>query len=361
MEMFWRRQKGGAGTSSLQQAALDEIARTWILDGSDSTPRDDGFDWLPGSHAVRVRVQQNHPAGLNRHRITVATDFLRAVPLREKTIVSTAGEIASAICPTFANVLPTRESVEQHLDGPPAEVQFFSSAYVDEHTASWIPGFLAHLSILQPSLAEHWAETMQENLGGVLAFANGTRNAHPSDILAVDQLIKNAGSQPSRWAGSEEFEDAAEGLAGNLMYFATADDNSLTLETSYGSDSALVRFMTDLSQPLLGNGLLVLMHIRSSQTYEQTCRQAARLNYLESAQWTDFPQLGCWHASKPYGNETAVLEHSSFIPNLYFRKGLVQNYVWWSISRAQWARTILKPDEQNLTMREILEARYGIK
>jgi hypothetical protein len=100
------------------------------------------------------------------------------------------------------------------------------------------------------------------------------------------------------------------------------------------------------------------MQVRSSETYAQLCHQAARLNYFESVQWTDFPQLGCWHSFRLSESE-AVLAHSAFVPNQFFGEGLVENYARWSLARAQWMRTILKPDEPNLTMREILKARLG--
>jgi hypothetical protein len=119
--------------------------------------------------------------------------------------------------------------------------------------------------------------------------------------------------------------------------FGMADPKGMSLETPFGSDTALISFNTEDAFPTLGHGLHVRTMIRTSATPEQICANARLLNYLEAADWTDFPQLGCWHF-QPLSDEQRLLAHSCFIPNMFFGDGLVTNYGLWAIARALWAR-----------------------
>ena len=199
---------------------------------------------------------------------------------------------------------------------------------------------------------------MRAELGGATGFAEGKRNPAPSEVILLDHLIRASGSTQSRWIGSAEFEEFADVHAKNDMCFGFAEASGLTLETPFGSDSALILFKTDAPYPPLGSGLAVDTRIRFPGAYEEVCDAAAWLNYLESVQWTDFPQLGRWHPER-VAEDLTLLVHSSFVPNEYFAPGLVTNYGLWAIARAQWAHAPSCRTSGILTMREILRARLS--
>jgi hypothetical protein len=171
-------------------------------------------------------------------------------------------------------------------------------------------------------------------------------------------MLSGNGAGMSDWIGSPEFEDFAERYARNDACFGMADRAGMSLETPFGSDTVLISFNTEDTFPSLGKGLHVRTMIRSTDTRARICANAARLNYLEATQWTDFPQLGCWHYHQ-LSDDQRLLAHSCFIPNYFFRDGLITNYGLWAIARALWAREILLPDVRSKTMVEILEARLG--
>lgn len=357
---FFRRRPastavGGGQTPAIRELAFREIKRTWSAEDSDITELENGFDWLPGSHKVHVRILPEEGGDdPSRHRLWVTTDFLRSVPLEgEKSL--NVGTVAHTICPTFA---PVRWMPSGASTGP-VGLNFFSSAYVNESTAGWLSGFLARMSMLQPLQAERLAEDFSKIFGAEApAFATGAKRQTDNMVFQVDDILRSHDAGMSNWIGSPEFEEFAERYARNDNCFGVADEGGMSLETPFGSDSVLVRFETEGAFPAFGHGLHVRTMIRLAETRERICINATTLNYLESSQWTDFPQLGCWHFQE-LPDEQRFLAHSCFIPNMFFRDGLVTNYGLWAIARALWARTVVLPDVKNKTMREILEARMG--
>jgi hypothetical protein len=343
--------------AAVRDLVLNQIKRAWSVEDADVAQCPDGFDWLPGSHLVKVRVQENDQF---RSRITIATDFAHSVPVHKKTFVQGVVEMAYMICPSFSAVYPPGNIA---ADGAP-RLNFFASAYVDEGTASWLPAFLARLSILQPVVAERFSDDIEELLaGGTPAYASGAKRPADAPQFQVGAMMAREGREPNRWTNSPEFKEFAEIYAKNDMCFGLFDKGAMRLETPFGSDSAHVFFRTHQGQPMFGNGLVVETRIQLPDSIDKIDEQAAQLNYLEATRWTDFPQLGRWHPlvlDEKYLKGT-YLAHTCFVPNMFFVEGLVTNYGLWAVARAQWARTILMPNARTLTMHEILENRFSTR
>ncbi len=349
----------------VKDIALRAIAQTWSVKKSEMAETESGFDWLPGSHTVHVHISPDNreatgkSIGPGRFRIWITTDYLRSVPIENEKFVRLVGTMSKSFCPTYSLVYPPLECWKQYYDGKPADMRFFSSAYVYEDTAGWIPNFLAQMAVLQPINAERQSATPELFGGGEPAFANGKKNPTVSETLSLAETIfVPEGKKASNWIGSDEFEKFAEAKAKNDVCFGFGDKNSMMLEIPFGADTALVSFKTDEKHPQLGNGLLVATQIRSSQRFEDVCTETAWLNFFESTFWTDFPQLGCWHPQET-SNGGANWAHSCFIPNAVFAPGLVENFAYWAIGRVQWARRTIFPDLKDLTMTQILDQRFG--
>jgi hypothetical protein len=259
----------------------------------------------------------------------------------------------------YSLVYPPFDIWREYFNGQSAEMQLFSSAYVDKAIAGWLPSFLAQMAIMQPINAEIRSTTAFEMFGGgVPAFAGGSKKASISEILNLGETVfVPEGKKENKWSGSDEFEQFAEKHAKNDFCFGLGDKEGMTLETPFGADSAIIRFQTDQQHPQLGNGLLITTQIRSSQRFEDVCVEAASLNYFESRFWTDFPQLGCWHPQEASEN-VANWAHTCFIPNALFRSGLVANFAFWAMARVQWVRHTRFPQLKDQTMAEILESRF---
>lgn len=356
--MFWRRDGRHAETSSIRESALEQISRTWSVDDADVRVHEHGFDWLPGSHLVRVRLYKNiETPAPERFRLTIDTSYLRNLPEQDAAFVQNASELARHHCPTYSIVYPPAAIVRQHFDGHAADMHLFSSAYISEENVGWLPGFLARMAIMQPIDAERNSDDAAKLFQGcVPAVAGALRRATVNGVLDVDRELRAAGQVDSNWIGSDEFEAFADEYARNDLCFGIADDHGMSLETPFGSDSALISFTTEDQYPPLGNGLFVGTQIPGGGDFDDVCTSAAYLNFMESVDSSDVPQMGCWHALQVSEREFR-LAHTCFIPNAFFVEGLVVNLGLWALARVQLAKRMLRRDEPNLTMMEILEAR----
>lgn len=359
--MSEREPKQCAETEAVRQRALGEILRIWSVDADDVTPTESGFDWLPGSHLVHVRIHEDEreAVGPPLLRVAVRTEFLRSVPVHDTPFILKAGLLAQTFSPTYSQVYPPSEVVRKYFDGRPADMDMFASAYVDEDNVEWMPGFLARMSIMQPINAELHSREVQFDPCGTPALATGSLSASVDEALNVhhDGIIPQ-GKRPSRWSGSDEFEAYVEECGRSDFCLGFSTEQGMSFETPFGAGTALVRFNTDQSDCQLGNGLTVETQVSGCDSYQTVCYAAAWLNYYESILWTDFPQLGRWHPLA-ISEKRTNLAHTIFIPNALFAHGMVYGLGLAAIERVRWAREKLLPNEKDLTMIEIMGNRFG--
>jgi len=358
LDFFGRRNAKQGKSSTIRDHALAEIRKTWSVDVTDVTPHEHGFDWLPGSHTVRVRMWKDiETPGAERWRLMVTTDLLRELPPPDTMFVRNANHLASVLCPTYSVIYPPRPILKQHYKGEPGNMEFFASAYLYEHLGTeWLPAFFARMAILQPICAESWSIDLPDNIGGGRpAFAQRGKRKIVSNALNVQRdLIIPEGRLPSRWTGSPEFEAYANTYGRDDECFATADAQGLALQVPFGSQSATIVFQTNNAKLELGSGLLISIGTTSYENFDEACARAAELNFLESVAWTEFPQLGCWHAY-PVADEGVYVIHTCFIPNAFFAEGLVRHLADWSRARVKQARRGLLPNARDLPIGEILK------
>lgn len=234
-------------------------------------------------------------------------------------------------------------------------ISLFASAYIDAELAPWLPRLFAQLSIMQPINAEIQSSMGSEMFRGAIPdFAGGSRKATTNEILEyAGVIIAPEGRKPNRWTDSDEFATFLERAGRHEVYLGALHEGGMLLGASFGSKVAYVRLNTHETHPALGCGLLITTQIRHVGAHQEICNKAALLNFLESKDWTDFPQLGCWH---PYGtDEEPGLAHSCFIPNAFFVRGLVAYFAFWALQRVRWARQVLLPEVPDLPIDEILK------
>jgi hypothetical protein len=355
---------GGAGrddSEAVRDLALTEIKRTWSVDEADVTPTEFGFDWLPGSHLVRVRIHEDERKsdGPKRFRISIRTDCLNSVPVHDMGFILKVSMAARSLAPTYALVYPPGEVVKKYFKAHPADMEMYSSAYVYDDTVKWTSGFLARMSIMQPINAEFLSRSEGTFINGTPALANGSLRLRVNGVLNIHaDLLIPEGQKTSRWLGSSEFGTFLEQYGQSDACFGFDNENGMSFETPFGADSALIQFNADEADSRLGNGLVVRTRMPGPAGILHISKLAAELNYLEAVQWTDFPQLGCWQPLAT-SEETSELTHVIFVPNAYFNEGLVVNLALWAITRVRWVRNALYPNAADLTMIEILEKRFG--
>jgi hypothetical protein len=343
--------------NAFAMSAVQRIAEIWQVDKARSEWSADGFDWWPGDHRVRVRAEpapdQKTPYTL---RLLVRTDFLKEAPVTKERFILLAPEISLFAAQPYGLVYVPASTSEEF-----STLWFSSSAYLNSEMIGWLPDFLARLSIMQPINARIQAQPTTEILGGVpdVSRPHALKDAGPDEMLEVAaQVYAPQGERPSRWAGTDEFENFANKWGNSDSCFGFGDPKGLTVETPFGNDSALVRLRTEEKHPQLGHGLsatLQLPYFRDAITIAKEC---AALNLLEVVSWTSFPQLGCWHPHRGRSNQEG-LAFSSFIPNALYQPGIATNLALWLLGRARWARELRWPEVTDQTMAEILKSRLG--
>jgi hypothetical protein len=355
--MFWRRQKQARGALVSRDSFLETVTPVWSVKDSELKLVENGFEWLPGNHTVRVFVHEDarklsDPPGV---RITVATDYRRWVPVRDRQFVKLAGLSANLCCSTYSWVYPPGDIADEFFAGRPTDLDLFASAYITEPTSRWLPTFFAQMALMQPINAE-----IQSAMGGLVfgdaqpALARRPKVTNINEILnAVRDVIAPEGQKPSAWLKSGEFEDFIDTYARSDRCVGAVTDYGMVFETPFGSESAAVMFRTDVQHPQLGQGLLIATLIDAQQIPHNTFDEAATLNFLESRFWTDIPQLGCWH---PHG-ERHNLAHSIFIPNAMYVPNLVAHFAHWALDRVEWVLSQRFPKIRSLPMSDIMERR----
>ncbi len=345
------------------QHILEQFRYVWQVDKEFTEPLEDGFCWWPGHHKVTVRCEQQGPDGeSDAWRVTVTTEYAKGVDLSDPKILRLLGS-AAVLAPSYGWVYaPPKVNGKYDLpqDGG---ISFKSSVYIRPETADWLPRFFARVVVMQPVDAERLgAAEFLQMLGGE-ADRGGPRVAKPDhlldDILNVAQVVfAPAGQESSRWSGSDEFGDIAERFGRSDMSFGNGGPEGLTLETPFGSSSALVRCHNDVRHPALGSGLLTSIQLPVFDTDEATLETCAWLNFFASVSWTGVPVLGSWHAKEVCEGQFAPA-YGTFIPNALYAPGLATNLALWGIGLARWSRQALWPELEDLSMREILQARLG--
>jgi type III secretion system-like peptide-binding chaperone len=339
---------------SIGDACLQIIASTWQVDKAAVKWVDGGFDWTPGSHLVEVRAEKSPTE--DRWKISITTKFLDSVPIKDRKFIEAVAAFSAVLTSTYAMQYPSAEISNHSSNGNPSKLSLVSSIYVDSGLLGWLPDFFARAALIQMTNAEIQSSELSKILGGKPDLLPGGRNDHPDEMLQVLPIYAAQGTEPSRWQGANEFVKIAEDFGDSDMCFGNGDASGLTLETPFGSQSALIRLRPDQRHPQLGNGLLVTIQFPFLAKLDDIAVWSARLNFSEANSWTDIPQLGCW-VSYDF-NKKVGLAHASFIPNTLHKDGLATNFAIWSISRVEWLRRKFFPELQDKTMDEILSERF---
>jgi hypothetical protein len=348
---------------------LQRIAEVWQIDSRRvqwSTPGSHdstGFDWWPGDFRVRVRAHQRADAEAgSEFKVIVRTDFLKDVDIESERFEQMAAMLSRFSSSTYAWVYPPKlfwQKFEPSESKP--GLWFSSSGYISSDNIGWMPDLLANTCIVQPINAQIHAFTMHETLGSGapdVTRPSALRDAGLDEILEIiAQVYGPLGQKPSRWAGTDEFEIFAERWAKSDYCFGFGDPNGMTLETPFGSDSALIRLLTDQKHPQLGQGLLATLQLPYASDALSIAREVAELNLLEATYWTGFPQLGCWHSASRADKEVPAF--TLFVPNALYQAGLATQIAFWFMHRARWAREQSFPDLRDDTMADIFKRRFG--
>ena len=85
---------------------LQQLVAIWQCEQSKISWHGDGFDWVPGSHLVKVRAFEKESDRGERVRLSIATDFLQNVPVEEKAFTRRLDAGAHFMTSTYSLVYP---------------------------------------------------------------------------------------------------------------------------------------------------------------------------------------------------------------------------------------------------------------
>src|SRR5262249_41828237 len=242
-----------ATDQNIGQICLQQISSIWQVDDAAIEWVEQGFDWRPGSHLVRVRAFPNEKPGTqDRCRVSVETDFLALVPIDNTNFVNLVAQSCSwtstysiLMTSPYSKQYPPAEILKkhkEHVDETDCKLSLFSSVYVSPELVQWLPQFFAREALVQVTNAEIQSVALSEVLGGTPDFLPSGRNNSPDGILeVVNEVYASKGKNRSRWHDTEEFVKFAEKYGRSDECFGIGDKSGLTLQTPFGHSSVLIQ------------------------------------------------------------------------------------------------------------------------
>jgi hypothetical protein len=168
---------------NIGQICLRKIASIWQVDDAATKWVEQGFDWRPGSHLVRVRALPNEKPGTqDRWRVSVETDFLASVPIEDTKVINLIAQSCS-LTSTYSMQYPPAEIWKAHKeDVEETKLSLFSSVYVSAEIVHWLPQFFAREALIQVANAEMQSVALSEVLGGRPNFLPSGRK-EPASLI----------------------------------------------------------------------------------------------------------------------------------------------------------------------------------
>ncbi len=317
---------------------VEHLFREMQIDEEWAVRRERGFTWWAGALAQRVWAEPPiEDLGVELCRVHVQTDLVQGVrgePEELERLGATTG---------FAT-----------MSGPllgEGVVRSAASVFVHEGTLEMWKHLLTVAALLQVTEAHISAETTAELVGGVpAASAHPTSGPRlvPDDMLnVIRDAFAPLGALPSMFRGGD-FESAERTFGRHHTVLTTASDTGLTSELPFGSETALVQMLTDIENPRLGSGLMVLLKLPLSFPPGSRSRLALDLNRRELGEMTRTPFLGSWC---PDPTNQSTMTYVSFLPNACALPGLPTTWLQYTASRAKWAESVFLGGKQKPTTR----------
>jgi hypothetical protein len=150
-------------------------------------------------------------------------------------------------------------------------------------------------------------------------------------LNVLEHIVVPLGAHRSAWEG-EELEWTSEIVRGGLYtVLATGDAKGLSAEFPFQSGTSLLTVTTEVSNPQLGNGALLVLRLPMNVPEDEGHRFAVALTNRELRMMTRAHYLGCW-LWRDDG-----MHFVTFLPNaLRIGHGDLLNHVMAMTGRAKW-------------------------
>jgi hypothetical protein len=303
---------------------VDRIGYSLTLDKEWSTRTERGFVWWGKDLAQRVWAEPGwDDNGFEIFRLHAQTDLLRDFEPGDENLAKLS---------LFARFATTSGYLVDPEDG---SVRLAASMYVHEQTEDWVKATFQWVVAMQAADAQIKAATLADATDSTVAVTahpvSGVRTSY-DDMLNVLELVESRGREPSVWEGEEMEWTTGLVQQGNYTVLATGDSTGLSAEFPFQSRTSLLRVSTSESNPQVGNGALLILHLPMSMAEQEGVRFASELNRRELASETRAAFVGSWC----WADDRAC--HVMFLPNaVRFGRGDLLNVVMSMTHRARWA------------------------
>jgi hypothetical protein len=326
----WVRRTGDLGLQ-----IVDEIGHSMTLDAEWSVRTERGFTWWGKDLAQHVWTEPGiDDDGFEIFRLHARTDLLRDFAATPENL---------AKLNAFAGFATTSGFL---VDDPTARVQLASSMYAHDETADWVRKSFGLVVAMQAADAQIKSGALAEFTGAeVDATPHPSSGPRPDldDMLNVlEHVVVPLGQRRSAWEG-EELEWTTEIVRrGQYTVLATGDATGLSAEFPFQSGTSLLTVTTEVTNPQLGNGALVVLRLPMNMAEHDGHSFAAALNSRELKTMTRAHYLGCW-----LWRDDGMC-FVTFLPNaLRIGRGDLLNHVIAMSGRAKWVAETFYGDEWN--------------
>jgi len=311
---------------------------------------EDGFRWWP--HRVAQRVWVERAPDVDNEwpiRICAETRLLDHVSLTQSALdVLSALNRRSALTGLFA-------------DFKDRTLAYRTVLYLSEESLESKAQLLGSSFAFQPGRAESLAESkIRERLGGEFSFS--THPVLPNDRMgdpilnyALDE-VKPAGQGPSRFDATD-FKTLRQIDLSQWKEITISDRRFDASLEARGKRFARLSVTSEVENPELGSGALVLLQLDLDLARESASRAAALLNAREAEEWTGADLIGAWCADERDGRFT--LTWVTFVPSILQRPGVLSLVVKGAMRRghcsARWPETWLNGSDLTQSQAELLE------
>lgn len=212
------------------------------------------------------------------------------------------------------------------------------SVYASYDNEEWIKRVFLGAVGLQLSEAQHTAKMLAERLhvspaNSVHPLAGMREHAHPM-VEADERFFKPWGSQPSKWQGTNEWEEARQAVRRICVSCKTDDTSYLEAEFEWhhGEQGVMVKMMLNATEPhpTLGNGLACRLVIPVNMLAGTRAHLALHINEMERKDWNWCHDVGSWCV------RGVDLAFDCFIPNISYAPGILTEMAHDMGTRARW-------------------------
>ena len=199
-----------------------------------------------------------------------------------------------------------------------SRLQLACSVFVHRENFGWLADVFASAVALQVVSAQRTAPVLAEALGARVTSSNhpssGPRES-PDDMLnVVDAVFAPAGRGRSAW--SEEHVKEAGGLVSASLGLQTEyRDGALLVDIPFDTGNALLRVQTEVSNPTLGNGVLLILTVPKQLNDGELGDVPLAVNDWELSSEARCHFLGSWCTPPEDQVDRGILTHVSFLPN----------------------------------------------